>query len=229
VEVRDEGGGKLGFRMDPAKEPRWESFDLEKLLKDEHLAGPPKVTPLQWPKYTHEEFAKAMIARFETFRMATEPLWNAGPESLEMQSIDHPMWEDPEAVKQLLTTAPAKPFVCAIGVIRRRAVKDPRYLNRLESIDNTLLGLASNPSEEVRRAFADLVWGSDLWPGDVHLLDPLLMSADPIVQASILRAFAIRKTVPHNIGRVRDLAKSPEAPVRSFAEDVLDLLKPKEE
>jgi hypothetical protein len=227
VEVRDEGGGKLGFRMDPAKEPRWESFDLEKVLKDEHLAGPLKVTMVEWPKYTREEFAKAMIARFERPEMATDPIWNAGPESFEKEPIDHPVWEDPEAVKQLLTTAPTEPLLCAISVIVCRAGKDGRYLLRLESIQDTLLGLLSNPSPEVRAKTAGLL-GSELWPRDVHVLEPFLMSPDPKVQVKVLRAFETRKTIPFNLARVRELTHSPDEIVQFYAEEVLDLLKPRE-
>lgn len=212
VEVKDQGKGRLGFMINAAKKPTWAAFDLEQALKGETLSGAKKIKPLPFKKYTPEEFAKAMISILKTTEVTTARWWASAPSSSQMIALDHPMWEDPAAVKMLLTTAPMKELVYAINFMGRQC-KDSMYLRRLESIDSTLLGLANHKSAGVRGASGRL-FGGHLWPKDVHALEPLLKSDDPGIQSSVLRAFANRGELPRDIQRVRELAKSKNEQVR---------------
>ena len=226
VEVKDRGNSRLGFKINASKKPTWASFDIEKLLKNEDMTGPKEIKPTAFKKYTPQEFAKAMISILKTLRVTAEPWWRSSPTSSEMVRLDHPMWEDPSAMKTLLTTAPMKELVRAINVMNRRR-KDSRYLMRLESINSTLLGLAKHKSFEVRGAFGKLLFREYLWPKDVHLLEPLLKSDDIHVLRAVLAAFADRGEVPRDMQRVRELAKSEDSFVRYGVKRVLRLYKSK--
>jgi hypothetical protein len=224
VETRDEGGGKLGFKVSATRTPQWEGFDLEAILKDENLTGTKTILPLKRPQYTAEEFAQAMIDKLVTFRVTANPWWGSVPLSSEMVSIDHPLWEDPAAVEQLLKKAPMKALVHAINFMERRSCKDERYLCCLESIDATLLGLASNESAEVRSAFGFLLRRTLLWPKDIRALEPLLMSPDPEIQSQVLNAFTSRGEIPRNMERVKELRNSTDHYVRSEVERMFRVL-----
>ena len=222
VEVKDQGDGRLGFKINATRKPTWAAFDLEKVLKGENLSGAKKIKPLAFKKYTPQEFAKAMIAMLKKARVTADPWWRSSPTSAEMIALDHPMWEAPAAVKALLTTAATKELVHAINFMKRRC-KDSRYLRRLESIDSILLGLANHKSSEVRGAFGNLLWQELLWPKDVHALEPLLETDDTRVLTGVLGAFADRGEVPRDMQRVRELGKSKDSFVRSRVERLLEL------
>ena len=213
VEVKDQGAGRLGFRINATRKPSWSAFDLEQLLKGENLSGPKKIEPMTFKKYIPEEFAKAMISILKTVGVASEQWWLASPSWSQAIALDHPMWENPSAVKELLTTAAPKELVYAIHFMGRRCI-DSMYLRRLESIDSTLLGLANHKSARVRRAIGYLICSSSVWPKDVHALEPLLKSDDPEVQSPVLRAFANRGELPRDMQRVKELAKSKNEQVR---------------
>lgn len=223
VEVRDEGNGRLGFRINATKELTWAAFDLEAVLAGEALSGPRTIESLSYPSLTAEEFAKVMIAELSKWDTKSARWWEGFPSTAEMSKLDHPMWDDPVAVKALLTTVPVGPLVHAIRVMARRSAKEPGYLLRLESIDATLLGLARHNALEVRHAFCQLLGQTELWPRNVHDLEPLLLSDDRTVQGHVLWAFTRRREVPNRLDRVRELAKSKDEYVRSAAERVLEL------
>ncbi len=46
VEVKDQGGGRLGFMIDAAKKPSWATFDLEQALNGETMSGAKEIKPL---------------------------------------------------------------------------------------------------------------------------------------------------------------------------------------
>jgi len=221
VEIKNQGDGRLGFKINAAKKPSWITFDLEQALKGENLSGPKEIKPLPFKQYTPEEFAKTMVSILKTFKVTASPWWHSKPRSSEMATIDHPMWEDAVAVKALLTTAPPKELVHAINFMERRSWRDSRYLRRLESINLTLLGLASHESPEVRGAFGMLLNSTLLWPSDIGKVEPLLGSSDVQIQAAGLAAFADRGDAPKDLQRVKELANSKDSQVRFEVERVL--------
>jgi hypothetical protein len=223
VAIKDQGDGRLGFRIGATKKPMWTTLDLEQVLSGENLSGPKQIRPLPFQELTPEQFAKAMIAILRTFRVTADPWWQSSPTSSEMAAADHPLWEDPSAVKLLLTSAPAKELVHAINFMERRSWRDSRYLRRLARINATLLGLANHESAEVRGAFGYLLRSTLLWPEDVHKLEPLLETDDPQILSQVLAAFAFRGHPPKNSKRIRELTKSKDSQVRFEAERVLRL------
>lgn len=223
VEVRDEGNGRLGFRINATEKPTWAAFDLEAALKGEALSGPRAIESLSYPSLTAEEFAKVTIAELSKWDTTSARWWEGFPSTAEMSQVDHPMWDDSGAVKTLLSAVPVGPLAHAIRVMSRRSAKEPGYLLRLESIDATLLGLARHDAKEVRHAFCQLLGQTELWPRNVHDLEPLLMSDDRTVQGHVLSAFTRRKESPRRLDRVRELAASEDGSVRLMAQRVLAL------
>jgi len=223
VETKDRGVGRLAFRISAVKQSSWRTFDLENILKSEKLSGPKEIKPLPFDEYTADGFAKAMVSKIKMLLRAKERGSGGSLSSFDLIALAHPMWEDPSAIKALLTTAPAEELVYAIRFMGSRISKDQIYLRRIESIDSTLLGLANHESSEVRKSFSYLVGSSKFWPRDVHALEPLLESDDTEILSQVLLAFVLRNEVPENMERVRELAGSEDSGVRLHANSLLKL------
>ena len=126
----------------------------------------------------------------------------------EVNAIDHPLWEDATAVKMLLARAPAKSLVHCLRFMRMRNHVDPYYLLSLDSIDEALLATASHRNHDVREAFARILISSIHWPGNTKALVPLIYNENDSVVAAALRMLDLRKVVPADRRRLKELARS---------------------
>jgi len=222
IDVRGGDGGKLEFRLHALRKPEWAKLDLEIALGKFKLNGPKKLVDLSPPKLSGKQFAERTIAVLKTFERGREP-WDRRASSEECLLVDHPLWENPAAMKQLLENAQAEELTDAVSFMKVKLSVDPGYLNRLEAINATLLALGDHKSREVRRAFGGLLFWSFHWPRDIHVLEGLLLkSTERDVIVGILGAFWKRKAAPNDRGILKKLEASDDKDIRYWARSVAD-------
>lgn len=222
ADVRETGGGKLGVTVNVLKVPTQYVFDLEKALAERKLSGEKKIVPAPvWPPYTPEEFSKRMREALAEFATRPEATGGVSLRRWEIESVDHPMWEDADAVKALLAAASDEELAKALCFMGVKDNEDPFYLTRLDRICPLLVKTGEHGSAEVRNQFCCILSCSIQWPKDLSVLEPLLAKKDDDVRASVLAAFANRHKMPSDRRLLRKLAESDNEAVRFWAKQLL--------
>jgi hypothetical protein len=230
VEVKDMGDGQLGYRANVQKSDEWRSFDVQEALIQAGFK--PADGPLEFlpppPSYTVEQFCELMAERLAG-RCADgrETRWfayrTAGAD--EVAQVEHPLWEDPEAVRALLERLDGYPLANVIAFMDVRHSRDPFYLVRLEEAGLTpvlLNAVLSSGTPEVRDRFNSLFRNTGNWPGMGGGLELLLRTGDRELVATALKRFCRRKVKPNDMSVVRELAESDDEDVAERAKMILE-------
>jgi len=218
VKVTDAGNGMMKVAVNALAKGQACVFDLEKALSKEQLKGPKRIEGLKFPEYSVEQFVQVTLDKLGKLKPTGEPWWRGTPRARDLGLLYHPLWENPEAVRLLLNRASEKQLVNAIkclGILSRGV----HYRNA--AMEAQLLGYLRHESGAVRGAFSWVVAHADRWPRNPRDLEPFLQSEDPNVLFGVLSAFVLRRHVPKDIERVRELAGSKEASVRDAANELL--------
>jgi hypothetical protein len=217
VNVAAGNNGKLVVRMEASVGPALFEFDLAALLPDVEEGGVVNVVGRQYPRLTPAEFTAWISAKTASFGRNCGYL-----DSRELAAMDHPQWRDAGSVTDLLQTADARALTYALMMIRRIQFLDPLYLPSLPTAQEHVLRLAFHADPAIRSEFSELLYNNaQVWPSDVRVLEPLLVSEDPKVQAAVLGIYNQRECQPRDTERVKELARSSDMIVSSFARDMV--------
>ncbi len=226
AEVEDRGHGSLAVRLNVQTVPEWYEFDVERLLKESGYVlseGPRRVTWERPPVWDHDTFVRVMRERMRGFDTTGERWWEGTPRRKQIQLLDHPLWEDPQAVSKLLQSNEPTVVVFTLKFMRLKNYVDPFYVASLKGVGDDLITLGWHSDGSVRAAFAELLFRATHWPTDIDEIEPLLASDDPAVQCAVLEAFLKQGKMPEDEARLRALARSEDSLVASRARRMLSM------